>query len=140
MSTDPTPIRDLLRNLRDDCGHHDAPETRAEAEAALAALDALVEECDDARAEVERLRALALRPMAPGEVPTEPGWYCGGPYPVPVEVFTGRHGPTVRLANDAGEIVEAALRFNRHLVPTHRIPVEVVAEGPGGLSGLEAPR
>jgi len=44
MPADPTPIRDLLRNLRDDCGHHDAPETQEEAEAALAALDALVEE------------------------------------------------------------------------------------------------
>lgn len=116
---DLTLIRDLLRNLRDDCGHHDAPETREEAEAALAALDALVEERDRARAKIGRLRhgcaacgtskdmrgvnlenghrftlcrdcrelapaalpmtsteirlrRLALVPMAPGEVPTEP--------------------------------------------------------------------
>lgn len=38
---DLTLLRDLLRNLRDDCGHHDAPETREEAEAGLAALDRL---------------------------------------------------------------------------------------------------
>lgn len=48
MASDATIIRDLLRNLRDDCGHHDAPETREECEAALAALDRLEAERDAA--------------------------------------------------------------------------------------------
>ena len=38
---DATTIGDFLRCIRDDCGHQDAPDTRAEAEAALAALDRL---------------------------------------------------------------------------------------------------
>ena len=59
MPADPTPIRDLLRNLRDDCGHHDAPETREEAEAALAALDALAAERDEAQGEAAKQERLA---------------------------------------------------------------------------------
>lgn len=42
---------------------------------ALVHLKRVTRERDEARAEAERLRRLALVPMAAGEVPTEPGWY-----------------------------------------------------------------
>jgi len=48
---------------------------REEWESAHGVLGAVRQERDEARAEVKRLRRLALVRMKPGKVPTEPGWY-----------------------------------------------------------------
>jgi len=86
---------------------------------------------DEARAEAKRLRRLALAPMAPGEVPTEEGWYVAqirrGSRPEPVELEHAAApigAPSVVWA--AGEAVPfEAGDVHRWLA---RIPVEALGE------------